>query len=207
LEREAEALLNKAFPKGLSPPIDIDLIAEAHLGLEIFPVPGLEDNHDVWGVLWKSQEGEYRLVVDEAVMDCRPALYRFTLGEEIAHYVLHRAHFDKVQNIEQACAVQMALRSNLHYMERNAKWFSSALLMPSQLVRGEAGHTYANLVSHVGYTNADAVLKKLTSLLALQFRVSSQAMKYRLENHPCNVTEAVKSAMAGHHASLWEEDP
>jgi Zn-dependent peptidase ImmA (M78 family) len=204
LEQRAEALLTEAFPAGLIVPVDIDFLAEGHLGLEIVPIPSLEANHDLWGSLWKARDGQHKIIVDQHVLDDQPNLYRFTLGEEIAHYVLHRAHFAEVQTVEQACEVQRALQADLHHMERNAKWFASALLMPRRLVREEAARLYGQLVAYVGYANADAVLKKLTGLLARQFRVSQQAMKYRLDDHPCRVTEAVQTAMASHDASLWE---
>ncbi|MCX5647675.1 MAG: ImmA/IrrE family metallo-endopeptidase [Planctomycetota bacterium] len=204
MERKADALLCETFPTGVSVPVDIDFIAENRLQLEIFPVPGLEANYSVWGSFWKTAEGRYKLIIDQDVMDDRPNLYRFTLGEEIAHYVLHRNHFVRVQNVKEACQVQKELQADLHHMERNAKWFSAAILMPSQVLREEANRTYGKLVSHVGYGDTDAILKKLTALLARQFRVSAQAMSIRLDNHPCNVAEAVRTAMAGHHADLWE---
>jgi len=205
LERSAEALLEAAFPDGLSIPIDVDYVAEAYLNLEIIPIPGLEANYSVWGSFWKTAEGQYRLIIDQDVMDDKPNLYRFTLGEEIAHYVLHRSHFAEVEDVKQACQVQKELQADLHHMERNAKWFSSAILMPSQVVRDEANRTYGTLVSHVGYGDTDAIVKKLAGLLARQFRVSPQAMRIRMDNHPCKVTEAVERAVTGHHADLWEE--
>jgi len=204
LERRAETLLEAAFPSGLGVPIDIDYVAEAYLKLEILPIPSLEANYSVWGSFWKTAEGRYKLIIDQDVMDDKPNLYRFTLGEEIAHYVLHRNHFVQVQNVKEACQAQKELQADLHHMERNARRFSAAILMPSQVVREEANRTYGKLVSHVGYGDADAILKKLTALLARQFRVSPQAMSIRLDNHPCNVAEAVRTAMAGHHADLWE---
>ncbi len=138
------------------------------------------------------------------MMDDRVNRYRFTLGEEVAHYVLHREHFTETETVKQACAVQQELEADLHHMERNAKRFSAALLMPVDAVRGRANTIYATIVGHVGFGNAAAVRNKLTALLAQQFRVSAQAMRIRLQNYACGVTEALDRALAGHHADLWE---
>jgi hypothetical protein len=207
LEKKADALLEEAFPSGLTIPVDIDLLAEAHLHLEIVPIPGLKDTHEVLGLLWKRANGEHKLVVDEDVLDYQPALYRFTLGEEIAHYVLHRQHFKEVETLEQASQAQRDLQADLHHMERNAKWFAAALLMPCRQVRQEAARIYELMVSHVGYADIPAVLKKLSGVLAQRFRVSAQAMNYRLDNHPCKVTEALRAAMARNQPRLWEVAP
>ena len=203
LELKADTLLCETFPTGVSVPVDIDFIAENRLQLEIFPVPGLEANFSVFGAFWKIHDEKYKLIIDQDVMDYQPALYRFTVGEEIAHYVLHRDHFAEVKGVKEACQVQAKLRVDLHHMERNAKWFSSALLMPNKAVREAANRTYATLIAHVGFANPDAVLKQVVSLLAKQFEVSPQAMRHRLENHPCKVTHAVARAIAAHHKDLW----
>jgi hypothetical protein len=202
LEQKAETLLREAFPSGLIIPIDIDFLAEARLDLEIVPIPGLETNYGLWGSLWKVLEGQHKIIVDQDILDYQPTLYRFTVCEEIAHYVLHREHFAGVQTVEQAIQVQRDLQADLHHMERNAKWFASVLLMPRELICEEADRIYRKLVAHVGYANTDAVMKKLTGLLAKQFGVSPQAMKHRLDNHPCEVTKAVKFAMEHCHTHL-----
>ena len=212
LEPLAEKLLRDTFPFGKGIPIDIDFIAESHLGLEIFPIPGLEANYipgleanyNAFGALRKLGNDLYDIVVDKDILDYNINLYRFTLGEEIAHYVLHKEHFRCVVTAEQACALQRELAADMHHMERNAKWLSSALLMPSEDVKREANMVYGEIVKNVGFSNYDAIIGKLTDMLANPFRVSRSAMQYRLGNYPCKVTEAVQKSVRAHHADLWK---
>ena len=91
LEDKAQALLARVFPSGLTIPIEVEEVA-FRLGLEINPIPGLNDAHQVAGTLWKDFQDHYWIVVDEYTMDHREARHRFTVAEEIAHFALHKEY-------------------------------------------------------------------------------------------------------------------
>jgi hypothetical protein len=203
LESLALDALNGAFPKGVTIPVDVDFLAEAHLGLQILAVRGLESSFGVYGVFRKWPKGHFDLVIDEDIMDRRLNLYRFTIGEEIAHYVLHRHHFATARTIEDACKVYVELREHHEGIDRNARWFSSALLMPCSHIKTVAAHYYPEMVQVAGFSNPEAVLSTLTSRLAKKFCVSRESMRYRLQKFPCKVYDAARAALAEKRSNLW----
>lgn len=195
--------LNGAFPRGTTIPVDVDLLAEAHLGLQILAVPGLQKSFGVYGVFRKWPEGHFDLVIDEDIMDRRPNLYRFTIGEETGHYVLHRHHFATARTIEDACRVYVDLREHHEVIDRNARWFSSAVLMPRSNIEAAAARYYPAMVQAAGFSNPEAIVSTLTSKLAREFSVSCEAMRYRLQGFPCKVHDAVRKAVAMGRSNLW----
>ena len=82
-----------------------------------------------------------------------------------------------------------------HEMERNAKRFAAAILMPGNLVARKARSTYQQLVHKAGFDNVNAVKKYLVSLLAKDFVVSVQSMDFRLREWPMQVFTRVEQAM------------
>jgi hypothetical protein len=202
LEQRAANLLNAAFPQGAVIPVDIEFLAENHLGLRIFPCPGLETAFGVFGVFVKRRDAQFDLVIDEDIMDRQPLLYRFTIGEEIGHYILHRDHFSAVQTVEDACKVYATLEAHHVGLDRNARWFSSALLMPSEQIKNAAAGFYRTMVQAAGFNDHEAVLHTLTATLAKTFCVSSAAMGHRLKNFPCHVYDAARAALKNRSADL-----
>lgn len=85
---------------------------------------------------------------------------RFTLAHEIAHFVLHRDQQDEFR--DQTFARRKSAPS---VMERQADDFAARLLMPDSEVRAAIDKGMRNLND-----------------LALQFEVSSLAMRFRLES-------------------------
>ncbi|HDS1650390.1 TPA: ImmA/IrrE family metallo-endopeptidase [Stenotrophomonas maltophilia] len=85
---------------------------------------------------------------------------RFTLAHEIAHFVLHRDHQNEFK--DQTFARR---KSDPNAMERQADSFAANLLMPESAVRSAIDRGLRNLND-----------------LALQFEVSSLAMRFRLES-------------------------
>jgi Zn-dependent peptidase ImmA (M78 family) len=199
----ARNILSGAFPKGVTIPIDIDFLAEDHLHLQIFPLRGLMHSYGAYGVFMKWPKGHFDLVIDEDIMDGSPPFYRFTIGEEIAHYVLHRHYFAATETIEDACEVHSKLQEHYEGIERNAKWFSSALLMPYSDIKAAAARNYEAMVRAVGFDDPKAILSTLTAKLAEEFCVSREAMKYRLTHFPCRVYDAALAALAQSRTNLW----
>jgi Zn-dependent peptidase ImmA (M78 family) len=194
------------YPQGAIIPIDIDAVAE-RVGLEFFPVPGLKSAYGVAGLLCL-RGGKHYIVLDEDVMNNPRAInfYRFTVGEEVAHYILHQEWFKDVASIEDALAVRTAFREHEHdrHMERNAKWFSSGLLMPPEDVRQMAGRAYSKIVAQVVTATPDAIVGQIAIMLAKEFLVSTEAMRYRLQNYPCFVNSAVVEAVRLNAPHLWQ---
>lgn len=81
----ADRFLAQHHPAGTIP-VPMDEIVEFGLGINIIPLPGLRDDHGIDGFLSMDMT---EISVDAYVFEKRHARYRFTLGHESAHLVLH----------------------------------------------------------------------------------------------------------------------
>jgi Zn-dependent peptidase ImmA (M78 family) len=139
------------------------------------------------------ETGELFVYIDDDLADYRPNRYRFTVAEELAHIVIHRWQIDAVTTPEDFREL-MALQIG-EQMERNAKRFAAAVLMPHLCVDRMARQMYPRLVERVGFTNPDVVKKYLAAWLAKQFEVSVESMTYRLREWPVRIMDRIDEAM------------
>ncbi|MBE3069009.1 MAG: ImmA/IrrE family metallo-endopeptidase [Planctomycetes bacterium] len=204
LQEIADRVLAGAFPDGLSIPIEVESIAY-HLGLDINPIPGLCQVRDVLGAVWLDTAGRYWVVVDEHLMDRYEGRYRFTVAEEVAHFIIHRPYIDQARDIQGAIVLQGRLTAAYRYVEANARRLAAELLMPRELLKRDAAAAYAKVIDVVGYRNIEAVKKQVTDILRRQYVVSEQAMRYQLGSHCLRAYEAIDKAFRAHSKSLWEE--
>jgi len=107
--------------------------------------------------------------------------------------VIHRRQVDAVSTPEDFREL-MALQIG-EQMERNAKRFGAAVLMPHSLVDRMAREMYPRLVERVGFANPEAVKKYLAGWLAKQFEVSVETMSYRLREWPVRIMDRIDEAM------------
>ena len=99
------------------------------------------------------------MFIDERLADGNAARYRMTVAEELGHIVLHRSVIEKVGSFEEWSELQ---RHKLWgYVERNAKRFAAAILMPGSAVVRAAEEEYPRLVHTAGFTNVEAIEKYL----------------------------------------------
>src|SRR5207247_2640432 len=85
IQEEADRFLAVCHPTGTIP-TQIEEIAEFDLGLTITPVRGLRERFGIEGSVSLDLA---EIIVDEWLMERRPARYRFTLAHEVAHVVMH----------------------------------------------------------------------------------------------------------------------
>ncbi len=171
LETMAELFL-EAFhrPQG-SPLVEIDVIVEADLDIRIFPYSNLAGRHGLHGYLALSLE---RIYVDQNIMDSDlfERRYRFTVAEEVGHYMLHRDLFTGVKTPEDYLnAVDRISTKEYGKMDMDAKYLGGAILMPTELFRKES----------LGYaTNCTGLTQdELFRYLANKFNVSEIAVSHR----------------------------
>ena len=160
LERKAEQLLVDA---GLDTvPVPVNQVA-AYLGIT---VELAELGEDCSGVLVRN-EGRAVIGVNQ---DHHPNRRRFSIAHEIAHFVLHKGD----TYIDKGYLVHFRDResgSGTKQEEMAANAFAAALLMPAKQVREDFKQQPFDLTE-------DAGLERL----ARKFKVSLQAMTYRLMN-------------------------
>src|SRR5262245_55490376 len=101
-----------------------------------------------------------------------------TVAEELAHVHLHRDVIKQIGHPREFLQLHRQIVGTR--VERNAKRFASALLMPADKLWEEAGVVYRQIVQRVGTDNQEPVLKWLCSRLAQTFRVTEPAMRIRL---------------------------
>jgi Zn-dependent peptidase ImmA (M78 family) len=199
IERKAAEILRRFNVPGDY--VEIEVIAEKHLSLEIISVPKIGELYETEGILWKTGTGDYKVVIDERLMDYNPNRYRFTVAEEAAHFILHKEFFDAATTIEEAADLQDQI-ANYEFADRNAKRLAAAVLMPPERLKRDAARYYSQIVALVGYGDLAAVKKKLTSVLAKQYQVSSQAMEIRLGERVVNLRDKIENALAKHRPRI-----
>ncbi|KPK41272.1 MAG: hypothetical protein AMK72_15395 [Planctomycetes bacterium SM23_25] len=203
LQQHADRILASTFPSGFIIPIEIENVAYS-LGLDINPVPGLSSALQVLGALWRDHEGRYWIVVDEHLMDYGENRYRFTVAEEIAHFVLHREPLEKAVDIHGAVGLQRLLAGRYTYFEANARRLAAGLLMPREPLHPDVATAYAQVVKVVGFRNLGAVTRQVTDILRRKYVVSYEAMQYRLKEHQFRAYAAMEQAFRTRSATLWE---
>jgi Zn-dependent peptidase ImmA (M78 family) len=105
--------------------------------------------------------------------------YRFTLAEELAHFLIHRQLFANCHTIADRMKIEEALdERTLAYMESNAKALASAILMPKTCIEPLVESLAGKLLDVEGHILVD----KLVSTLADEYDVNFQAAKRRMRN-------------------------
>lgn len=132
------------------PPVDVAALAN-RLGMDV-----VELSLPSWffGVLMRV-EGDPYIVINKSMPEHRK---RFTLGHEIAHFLLHNEQFAYMKNCR---------RDDFH---READVFAAELCMPSELVRREAlrwFNDYRYLATLFGVSET-AMVRKMQELKLLR---------------------------------------
>lgn len=200
LETMAQALLREQWP-GLAIPVDIDFLAEREPGVVLETEQGLRDRFGVPGAtVYHPAEDRFTVLIDEVVADGNAGFYRFTVAEELGHIRLHQPVLRRIRTVSDAVALQLS--SDYEYMDRNAKWFASALLMPQTPLLRDAQATYAGLVKQLGFDRPELARRSLVIRLSQRYVVNVSPMEYRLRNWPLEVLKLVDHALEARMKTL-----
>ena len=183
----------------LQPPIPVEEILEAHLGLdfEFDDLAGLLGIPDVLGATWIQQRSvKIDQSLDPTVDPSKEGRYRFTVSHEVGHWELHRPLFpyqpgqgSLFSEVEQPIVCRSGVKN---MMERQADRFAAYLLMPTKMVlevwpavyRGVgpymASDEIAELHQRWRLEENDCPTVRLAREMAREFKVSGQAMQIRL---------------------------
>ncbi|MBI2163809.1 MAG: ImmA/IrrE family metallo-endopeptidase [candidate division NC10 bacterium] len=200
LESLAQTLLRERWP-ALAIPVDIDYLTEQEPDVVLDTERGLRDRFGVPGAtVYHPKENRFTVLIDEAVADGNPGFFRFTVAEELGHVRLHRAILRSVRTMEDAVALQTS--DGYQFMDRNAKWFASALLMPRDPLLRDAKKIYADLVKQHGFGRPELIRRALVIRLGQRYVVNVSPMEYRLRNWPLAVLKLVDHALEAKMNSL-----
>ena len=197
LESKADQYLSDYFGPDVPIPVDIDLLVERE-GIDLDEWPKLRTNHGIEGGVWRDMDTGrlFIFIAEELMADESPkgyGRYRMTVAEELAHIHLHRAVIEQIDTLAKFRELQAHKR--WADIERDAKRYAAALLMPGKALLERAERVYAQLVRQAGTDNAAAVKKWLCSLLAKEFEVSETAMHHRLGEWPMKIYSRVEQAL------------
>jgi Zn-dependent peptidase ImmA (M78 family) len=161
INREVAELLSRA---GVSaPPVPVEKIADM-LGARIVRS---DFNNEISGLLVRRGEE----IVIGVAKEQAPTRQRFTIAHEIGHLVLHDAeevHVDREFRVKLR-SQQSTEAIDVDEIEANA--FAASLLMPEHFLRADARKL------SIDFEDASKI-----DALARRYKVSSQAMTFRLMN-------------------------
>jgi Zn-dependent peptidase ImmA (M78 family) len=218
LEDRAQSLLKEYAETADTPvtgAIPVEEIAMYHLALRLesadlhdtLRIPMRGDSPDILGAIFFDQNA---ILIDQSLdPETHPSQlgrYRFSIGHEIGHWVLHRSVVLKNQTRHGRPAIVCRQSEGTRpLIEWQAENFSSFLLLPRHRVRDAWGcnppfvfdvheHGSSNLrrawlrqdadpmtARSMFLVECDGMFDQLAGPLAQQFQVSRQAMRIRLE--------------------------
>ena len=109
IEQRAAAVLAKAFPTGISIPVDIDLVAQRHESVDdIVPIQFLELKFDVAAVLLSKPKRRFDILVDEDNYVKQPLRANFSIAHEFGHIALHSSIWQKCRSIDDVVRVHLS---------------------------------------------------------------------------------------------------
>lgn len=151
------------------PPIDIDAIIK-NQGVWVRDDPTLGD--EVIGKI--SFEGDRPIISINPRNNLYDARRRFTLAHELGHYVLHTQ--EKREFIDRADEMYRGKASNRFEVEANH--FAACILIPYKSLINKAREKIELFKKNPDTYSYD----ELVRLLAQDFQVSAQSMRFRLKN-------------------------
>jgi len=183
IERKAAGVLQEAYPGGLPRAyIDIEWVIEASVGLEIRPVPGLRERWLLEGMLCCLEGAGYCIIVDERLLDQAAPRYRFTLGEELGHYVLHASCLPRVKTLPEGLKQYRQIQ-NWRRADRNARRFAAAVLMPMASLTRSIERVYRACVRTAGFEDPERIRSFLVDYVVAEYEVSREAADYRFREN------------------------
>lgn len=173
-------------------PVPIEHIAEAKLGIDIVPVPGLREilQSDDYGVESYITSDLREIHIDEWIWRYRFNRYRFSVAHEIGHATLHRelyqsARFDSVTSWK-AFAGSVP-HDDYGWYEWQAYAFAGLILVPAEPLRDAVERhlgSVAQRVQREGIALArvwDTVWDIVVDEVAHEFKVSGDVIQKRVE--------------------------
>lgn len=156
--------------------VDIEKLIETKYGIVIDIHYALQKNHGVMAYMLIHSK---RLFIDDRLID-DPRLtkrYRFTLAEELAHFIIHRHVYKDCKTLDERIEAELLLtRQEQWFLETNAKALASAILMPKTIIEPRIEELFSVVGNSSSHTGA------IINILSHDFDVNPQAVRRRLLN-------------------------
>jgi len=180
IERSASEILQKSFPRGIEPPIDIDLVAEKHPLMDGFIfLPDIQERFNTIALLRNKSNGHFEIIVDADMSWGRAS---FSIAHEIGHVILHPALYAGCFTIDDSINLSKRISRSYGRIEREANYFAGAILIPRKTIFEDVQRIYSGILrGYAGNIRWGEIISILRAALANRYRVSVQTMGIRLE--------------------------
>ena len=156
--------------------VDIEKLIETKYGITIDIHYNLQKT---FGVMAYMLTQISRMFIDDKLID-DPRLgkrYRFTLAEELAHFLIHRDIYKDCRTVEERIEREGLLtRQEQWFLETNAKALASAVLIPKRIVENRIDQLFSGIGDNPSHTSP------VINILSHDFDVNPAAIKRRLLN-------------------------
>ncbi len=176
MEEIAEKVLENAGSCIQEFRVDIERLIETKYEIIIDIFYGLQSKYGVMAFMLIQGK---RLFVDDKLIDNprQAKRYRFTLSEELAHFLIHNNLYKDCKTIVDRIEKESLLtRQEAWFLETNAKALGSAILMPKKLIEKRVDDLISYFGSKPNYTSI------IINALAHEFDVNPAAVRRRLRN-------------------------
>jgi Zn-dependent peptidase ImmA (M78 family) len=170
-------ILNDAYPNGVEPPINIDLLVERHESVDAIIAADLEQFGVDAVLVCKADTRTFDIFFDENSVRGRIS---FSIAHEFGHAVLHRELCLDCRTIEDVLTMRSRLVNHYTAIEADAQYFASAILMPRRCLQRDTAIVYGRLVQEHGL-DGPLIQSKVCPTLANRYQVTVPAMKIRMD--------------------------
>ncbi len=158
--------------------VDIERLIHGKYKLEIDPFFDLRKRWDTYGFV--NVQGN-KIYIDADLMDdeYEEKKYRFTLAEELAHFLIHREIFANCKSVDERVKFERSLgEAVIDRMDRQAKALASSILMPKFLFEPRLEF----LAEKCRDDSGQIIVDELATMLSREFDVNYRAVKRRMKN-------------------------
>jgi len=201
IESIAQDFLNRHWDPAQHP-VDIEMIVEDSLGM-LIEVTEVEGFTVLGSICRRKSDGRFVIVVDESTFNRRYKIYRFTLAQEVSHFLLHRELLDAIRTVDDANHFRESLTEQQYrYLESDANRCAGAILMPQRafcVVAHESYERWCKKVLQTGVglsTSARFIQDHVVADLASAFDVNPKPARIRLQNHPIKLYKRIADSAA-----------
>lgn len=177
------------------PPVNVELILEKRLGVELIPHPHLRHRNVEAFPVRNALSGHWTIYFDEALVD-NEARYRFTLAEELAHFLLHKDLISNFKSEEEYFEQYDDIPPTLYgIFDRNAKYLAAKILVPAEHYR-DAVMEVVNRKLREMPPDYERILSASMHELAGLYAVSWDVLKNRLREGDVQMDSWIREQVA-----------
>jgi hypothetical protein len=177
LERIAAGALAKAPKCVTGRRVDIERLMLEGFGIQLVAFHELTRRWKTYAFIDTTAKNVF---VDADLMDnlSQAKKYRFTLGEELAHKLIHTSLFANCKTIEERLAIEDALGEvRKARLENNARALASAMLMPEASLRPFVASIIPKFTDYHGHVCVDEMASAISHEYDINFRPAKRRLK------------------------------